>query len=906
MLAASSSVEKGDGGDADASLLEALSTIRQPAIVLDADLTIHHANPTFLELFQLTAADIRSRSLFALGEGDWDVPSVRDLLSDILSRGHEVKDRRLEQRFQGIGSKTLLVNGRPLSSEGSPSGKVLLSIEDRTEYEWMQHNMVARGEFAEKLIDSLPEAVLVLSSDLRVQSANQPFYDLFQVPPEETLGHYLYELGNGQWDIPTLRQLLGEILPRQAAFDDYEIEHEFEGIGWRLMALNARQLDHERLILLTIRDLTDAQASQRKLKESEQRFRVLVEAVAQAVWETDAAGVVVKDSPTWRAYTGQTLDECLGYGWVDAVHPEDRAYAERQWRDAVSMGQNVDAEFRLRGPDGGWRWTNVHAAPLRDAEGEIVKWVGMNLDVTERKEAESALAASQQRLQLAIDASRAGVYEHSVPLDESTYHSSRWAEILGYRREELPQHDRFMDWIFQQIHPDDRELVESHYAAFVQGWTKGYNVEVRLRHKQGHWVWVHAISRAMQRGEHGCVSRVVGVMFDITERKEAHQCLEDLAATLEQRVAQRTEELRAETRFIDAILDNQPNPVVVLDREGRIVKFNKAGEIAAGYDFEELRDTAALMDLIPPEEREGVERVKAAMSTGEAPVRYENHWCHRDGSRRLFSWNNTVLKDADGRVQYILGCGVDITEQRKAEQEARRHLDEAARLQRRQTANELATVVAHELNQPLGAISMFAAAGLHKLEHSPVDEKALAEVLQQVSDEALRGGEIIRRLRSFLSQGALDRVEVDLNKVVHSACALIRPMARDHGIHLDIAACGELPSVMGVQVQLEQVLLNLLHNAVEAVQEGGVEDGRIEVETRSEGDAVRVTIRDSGPGIDTQMVGSLFEPLHSTKKHGLGVGLSISRSLIRAHGGRLWVDPQVPGGVFHFTLPAVP
>ncbi|MGB9927006.1 MAG: PAS domain S-box protein [Methanosarcina sp.] len=133
------------------------------------------------------------------------------------------------------------------------------------------------------------------------------------------------------------------------------------------------------------------------LRESEERFRLLIETVAQAVWETNAEGEAVTDSPSWRAYTGQTLEEWLGYGWANAVHPDDREYAERQWGEAVTANRNVNAEFRLKNPSGEWRWTNVLAAPIRDYEGRVSKWVGMNIDITERKRAEEMLRKSEEQ-----------------------------------------------------------------------------------------------------------------------------------------------------------------------------------------------------------------------------------------------------------------------------------------------------------------------------------------------------------------------------------------------------------------------------------------------------------------------------------------------------------------------------
>lgn len=157
---------------------------------------------------------------------------------------------------------------------------------------------------------------------------------------------------------------------------------------------------------------------ERRLTDSETRHRLLIQSWAQAEWETDAEGVVVADSPSWRAYTGQTIGQFLGHGWLDAIHPDDRAHAERQWRDATAARSLVNAEFRLHAPDGGWRWTNVRAAPVLDASGDIAKWVGMNIDIDDRKRAEETLSASESRLRTLFDSIDEGYAEFDVILGE--------------------------------------------------------------------------------------------------------------------------------------------------------------------------------------------------------------------------------------------------------------------------------------------------------------------------------------------------------------------------------------------------------------------------------------------------------------------------------------------------------
>lgn len=164
---------------------------------------------------------------------------------------------------------------------------------------------------------------------------------------------------------------------------------------------------HVAYIHMTGIEIGDRVRTEAALRESEARHRLLIEIWAQAEWDTDPDGVVVADSPSWRAYTGQTLEEWFGYGWLDAIHPEDRPFAERQWRDAVAAHGLVNAEFRLRAPDGGWRWTNVRAAPVLDSEGKIAKWAGLNVDIDARKRAETALQEDEERQRFLLELSDA-------------------------------------------------------------------------------------------------------------------------------------------------------------------------------------------------------------------------------------------------------------------------------------------------------------------------------------------------------------------------------------------------------------------------------------------------------------------------------------------------------------------
>jgi len=405
-------------------------------------------------------------------------------------------------------------------------------------------------------------------------------------------------------------------------------------------------------------------------------------------------------------------------------------------------------------------------------------------------------------------------------------------------------------------------------------------------------------------------SRMEGIMLsftDVTPHKHAELKLRDMAASLEQRVVERSAQLRQERNFNNAILDTVASLILVVDTEGRVVRYNRACEKVTGYNFAEFMGSRAWWNLVPEEEREQVGRVAVRLMAGEKQVESENHWLTREGSRHLLRWQNTVLKDAAGRIQFIVGSGLDITEQRVAEDEARHHLEEASRLQRLQTANELATLLAHEINTPLGAITMYAETGEQVLGHSPLERERLAELLAQISRQSLRAGEIIRRLRAFVGRGRIKPVDLDLNEVLRNACALMESKARSCGISLLLDLDAGLRPVRGVDVHIEQVLLNLIRNAIEAIHGAGMTGGTITVTSGIHtGDGMaQVCVRDTGPGIDSESADTLFGSLASDKEYGLGVGLRISHSLIEAQDGRLWAEPHTPGGVFCFLLPLV-
>ncbi len=358
--------------------------------------------------------------------------------------------------------------------------------------------------------------------------------------------------------------------------------------------------------------------------------------------------------------------------------------------------------------------------------------------------------------------------------------------------------------------------------------------------------------------------------------------------------------------FINAILETVAALVIVLDREGRVIRFNRACERASGWSTEAVRGRSVWDLLIPADEVAELRRLFEALLEGQEAVHIEARLRQRDGGQRLICWNGTPLADARGRVEYVIGTGIDITEQRRAEEQVRRHLEELSHAHRLQTAGELATMLAHEINQPLTAIASYGAAGLQQLEQAAPDPAQLRRSLEQIERQALRAGDTIRHLRNFVNRGRIDPQPADLNAIVRSVKELIAPRARSRGIAIELDLAEPLAPVMAVEVQIEQVLLNLIRNGIDAIRDAGMKAGSIAIRTRQAGDMARVSVEDSGLGLSAEGAARLFEPFYTSKPYGLGVGLRICRSLVEAHHGRLWAEAHNPGGRFHFTLPFAP
>jgi len=257
-----------------------VDTVREPLLILDATLRVRSANRAFYQTFQVSPGETEGQLIYELGNGQWDIPDLRTLLEDIVPKSSVFDDFEFEHTFPAIGRRVMLLNARQLQA-GQHGELLVLAMEDVTERRRSEADLKAIETYAQNIVDTVREPLLILDATLRVRSANRAFYQTFHVSPGETEGHLIYELGNGQWDIPDLRTLLEDIVPKSSVFDDFELEHTFPAIGRRVMLLNARKLragHHGELLVLAMDDVTE----RRRVEEEVAKAKEAAEAANRA------------------------------------------------------------------------------------------------------------------------------------------------------------------------------------------------------------------------------------------------------------------------------------------------------------------------------------------------------------------------------------------------------------------------------------------------------------------------------------------------------------------------------------------------------------------------------------------------------------------------------------------------
>ncbi|MEX2545225.1 MAG: PAS domain S-box protein [Phycisphaeraceae bacterium] len=497
-----------------------------------------------------------------------------------------------------------------------------------------------------------------------------------------------------------------------------------------------------------------------------------------------------------------------------------------------------------------------------------------------RRQAEQSRGEGEQRYRLLAEHAHDKIARHT-PDGVYLYVSPASRRLLGYEPAELVGHSAF-----EKIHPDDIQRVQQAMNALVQNQNEVSTV-YRLRHREGHYVWLETISKAITDADTGQLIEIISVSRDVTQHHQAEQNLRLVQAAIEQ--------------VGEAVVITEPE----LDLPGpRILYVNRAFTQMTGYSREEVIGKTPRILQGPETSRRELDRLKQTLARGE---RFEGQTYNyrKDGERFILHWHVTPIRDDSRRITHFVSIQRDVTEQQRAERLARQREAELAHVGRLSTMGQMASELAHELNQPLAAIGSYVQGGLRRLRDGRVSLEDLDELLSRVDTQAQRAGQIIRRMRQFVRKREPERTQVELRTLVEEVVELVEPELRHQMINLELDFADDLPTTVLDAIQIEQVILNLVRNAIDAMTTVEPARRRLAIRTRRAAEGqVALEVRDTGTGISEADLKQVFEPFYSTKSRGMGMGLTISRTIVQTHGGKLTVTPNIDTGVcFTITLP---
>jgi PAS domain S-box-containing protein len=604
--------------------------------------------------------------------------------------------------------------------------------------------------------------------------------------------------------------------------------------------------------------------------QNELTFRQMMDGISALVAVLTPDGAVEFVNRQVLDYFGKSLEELKEWTSTDAVHPDDAPGAVAVLSRSLPSGQPYDIELRQRGADGVYRWFHVQGLPVKDEAGGIHRWCILQTDIDERRRAEHALRESERELRQLIDSVPAMIAVADAK-GKTEYANRRAIEYLDTTLEE------FRDRAMMFVHPDDQELLKS---AWMRCNALGQPMDLahRLRRFDGAYRWVHV------RGEpflddRGAILRWYYVFTDIDDQRSAEEALRE-----------RERHLRLLVETIPALV-SRSTPEGWLDYvDPRVVEYT-------GRTMEQID-----LDVIHPDDQVShVRKLHHALETGEA---WDDTYRIRraDGAYRWFYDRVEPARDQDGRVVCWYAVKIDINDTREMEEtlrSTRRRLSAATQIA---TVAELSASIAHEINQPLASVVTNAHACQTWLHHQPPNLERAQATLERIIRDGHSAAEVVQRIRALFRATTPVMTLLDMNQIVNEVLRVLSDELRDSCIVVETKLEADLPMIEVDHVQLQQTLINLVHNAIEAMDGVKGRDKSLVISSRREGDELLVQVRDHGLGIQHPAV--IFDPFFTTKGSGMGMGLSICRSIIEAHGGRIWATANEDAGTtFSFTLP---
>jgi len=838
------------------------------------------ANQEFLRIIGYSREDLVSGRLrwtdFTLPE--WRERDAR-VMEELKRGGTALAQER--ELLRKDGSRVPVLAGGTLFSGTSNEGVAF--VVDLTERKRAEQAAQERERESRLIVDTIPGLVAILTAAGEVDVVNRELV--------EYCGQQLEAMR--QWgtngtvhpeDLPHVGQVFGPAIATGTPYDFDARIRRFDGVyRWcqvrGLPLRNANGGIVRWYVVLT--DIDERKRAEHALRDSERNLKLIIDTIPALAWSARTDGSAEFFNRHYLDFIGLSADQASGWGWTAAVHPEDLNELASSWRRIIASNAAGEAEARLRRQDGTYRWFLFRANPLHNDTGVIVKWYGINTDIDDRKKVEEALRASERNLSLMINAIPTFI-QVSRPDGSVLSMNQRVLDYHGVSLQDVQKED-FRTRVY---HPDDAErLRDMRTEALTR--PVPFEYEQRALGKDGRYRWF-VVRYNPLLDEQGRIDRWYAAAFDIEDRKRAEAELRRAYDSFAD--AQR---LSHTGSFITDLVGDDHN---WSEEAFRIFEFEPGSKVSV----QRIRAT------IHPDDLSSFESVIARGMQGEN-VTFAFRIITGTGAVKHVRGVAHVVEHVAGHPLFV-GALQDVTESKVAQEALDRARSELAHVARVTAVSAFTASIAHEVNQPLSGIITNAGTCLRMLAAEPPDVEGARDTAKRTLRDGNRASDVITRLRALFSRREFTLELLDINEITQEVVALSLSELQRNRIAVRSEFASSLPPITGDRIQLQQVILNLLRNASDAMM--GVDDRarHLVIGTGQEADnRVRVTVRDAGVGLGVQNMNKLFDAFYTTKADGMGIGLSVSRSIIERHNGRIWAEPNDgPGATFAFAIPAAP
>lgn len=732
-----------------------------------------------------------------------------------------------------------------------------------------------------KIIDNIPGLVATMSAGGEVEFLNQRVLDYFGRTHEDLKNWSLI----GAVHPDDLPRVIEARLKSIESGELYEIEHRCRGADGVYRWFQVRGLpvhDAENRVTawcLLLTDIDDRKKAEEALRSNERNLQLMIDVIPTLIQVSRPDGSILSVNQAVLDYYDLSLEEMQREDFRSrAFHPDDVKRVGTMREAALKIPQAFEYEQRARSNEGSYRWFLVRYKPLLDEQGRIERWYVAAFDIEDRKKAEEALRANERNLRIMIDSIPASVHVLSAS-GTVLYVNKVGLENLGLTLEDI-QSPNYHERIF---HPDDfLRLHERRTKAIALG--EPFESEQRVRVRNGDYRWF-LIRYNPVLDENGALDRWYLVALDIEARKRAEDQVDQAYTRLAE--AQR---LSKTGSFITDLLADDHN---WSEEAYRIFDFEPDSKVSV----------ARIRELVHPDDLASFDDVIARGAAG-MDADFVFRVMTSRGVLKYIRGIARVINQISGRPLFI-GALQDVTESKTAEESLNKARAELSHVARLMTLSALTASIAHEVNQPISGIITNAATGLRMLASEPPNIDGVRATLQRTLRDGNRAADVIQHLRNLYARKQPKSQMVDLNDAAQEVLSLTASELQRGRVALRTEFDPSLPPVRGDRIQLQQVVQNLILNAADAMREIEDRSRDLYILTVLEaGNRARLSVVDSGVGIDPRSAEKLFEAFYTTKSHGMGIGLAISRSIIESHEGRLWASANDgPGATFSFWIP---